>query len=179
MRVSQWLKQLVVTPDEPFGPPASRADVLNKRWQFLKNRRDWRLRTRRLCVVGALILFVAFFVALRITWVMGDDKQTRYSLGTVLLCGGVLCLAIAYAIPVWDSDAEIRQTEDELDLLQDVSPEQKAQKLFKIHQYQLNKYYDQTPSSALAFCSGRLLRLAARPQVALAFMAALSFSRQS
>src|SRR5439155_5698562 len=43
-------------------------------------------------------------------------------------------------------DTDILALESELDLLEttEVAPEQRAEKLFKHHQYELQKYYDQT-----------------------------------
>ncbi len=59
---------------------------------------------------------------------------------------GAALLVMASAITPGELEVEIRQTEDELDLLRssEASSEQKAQKLFKLHQLELKKYYDQT-----------------------------------
>jgi len=94
-----------------------------------------------------MVVFLSFPVLMFLSrhYLLGDPQFWNVLRPGMLLCG-VLFLAVAVAVPVWDTENEIRQTEDELDLVTDsnVTPEQRAQKLFKIHQYQLNKYYDQT-----------------------------------
>jgi hypothetical protein len=148
MQVSQLLTRLLVPPEAAVDatPSTDRADILNERLQRLKQRRQRRFVTRRLAIGAAIVFFLSFPLAIRLGYVFGESKEIRYFVGSGLLFCGVLFLAVAVAVPVWDSELEIRQTEDELDLLtdKDVTAEQRAQKLFKIHQYQLNKYYDQT-----------------------------------
>jgi hypothetical protein len=62
------------------------------------------------------------------------------------LAYGFLFLLFSFLHPARELEIEIRDIENELDLLSiaDTSIEQRAEKLFKLHQFELKKYYDQT-----------------------------------
>lgn len=102
-------------------------------------RRRFRIRTatgRLYLVTGILITFVTPFVYFS-------------TLNPVMLLGilyGVLFMAFPLAAPPGEIETEIQRVEGELDLLtiSDTSAEQRAEKLFKLHQFELKKYYDQT-----------------------------------
>jgi hypothetical protein len=59
---------------------------------------------------------------------------------------GLALLLFSGLRPTSNLEIEIRDIENELDLLsiKDTSIEQRAEKLFKLHQFELKKYYDQT-----------------------------------
>jgi len=147
MQVSQLLTRLLVPPEAAVSAePSDRAGVLNGRLERLKQLRQRRFVTRRLAIGAAIIFFLSFPIVLFLAKQLHADTEVLLILRPGMLFCGVIFLSIAIAVPVWDTENEIRQTEDELDLVTDagVTEEQRAQKLFKIHQYQLNKYYDQT-----------------------------------
>lgn len=59
---------------------------------------------------------------------------------------GLGFLIISYIFPSSETAIKIQDIENELDLLSisEASIEQRAEKLFKLHQFELKKYYDQT-----------------------------------
>lgn len=69
----------------------------------------------------------------------------------------LLCLAVYFLLPTREFEVRILDVQNELDLLRSayIPIEQRAQKLFKLHQFELRKYYDQTlKQSAWIFVVG-------------------------
>jgi hypothetical protein len=70
---------------------------------------------------------------------------------------GVMILMVALASSPRELDEQLARVEDELELLaiKDTSREQRAQKLLKLHQSELKRYYDQTLSqTSVIFFAG-------------------------
>jgi hypothetical protein len=124
--------------------PSDRKGVLLHRIEKYNGRRRRNWRTRRwLQIIGVILLVVSFIVY---GFGISLEKQHR----SLILAAGVLVAiamwASSFAFTPYEFELEIRQTEDELDLIDTEASkdEQDAQKLFKLHQLELNKYYDQT-----------------------------------
>ena len=68
------------------------------------------------------------------------------SLVSVFFIYGIMMLLVPILYPVREIEIEIRDVENELDLLSisEDSIEERAEKQFKLHQLELKKYYDQT-----------------------------------
>jgi MFS family permease len=123
--------------------PEDSDKMLAERFRRLQRRQEARRKQRRsLILFGVLILAACPLLAT----VLGPNYSYRSPQGLFVALYGVAFLGWATVISPREVENEIRQTEDELDLLRslDVSMEQRAQKLFKLHQMELKKYYDQT-----------------------------------
>ncbi|HXZ11333.1 MAG TPA: hypothetical protein VEG64_02985 [Candidatus Sulfotelmatobacter sp.] len=111
-------------------------ELLSDRLQDLQERRSRRYRLYRthLAIGVALIALSPF------GWLY------RKEVGLGALVYGAIFLAAAASSSPRDLNDQIQQVQDELELLtiKDTSREQRAQKLLKLHQSELKRYYDQT-----------------------------------
>ena len=140
------LKALISPPSAtaPAEDPSDRRGVLLNRVKGYYNRRRRNWKTRRWLQTGGVFVLVATIVIYRFT-ISPASKLYPLVLPVGLLIT-VALFASSFSFAPYDFEIEIRQTEDELDLInsQASSIELDAQKLFKLHQLELNKYYDQT-----------------------------------
>lgn len=125
--------------DDPEKEDATknREELLKDELKKLKDRYSRRSAMTRLYMVVGLLMFVAT----PIVYFIFNNKLTMF-----FLLYGVLFLVAPLAKPLSILEIQIRDIENEIDLLgMTVSPaEQRAEKLFKSHQLELKKYYDQT-----------------------------------
>jgi hypothetical protein len=131
-------------PPDPKDQKAVRRAVLQKRINGYQDRRRRNWRTRRwLQIVGGIFL-IASIVIFAFPGQLGGQYHSYLSPVGLLIAVGFW--ASSFAFTPYEFELEIRQTEDELDLVDTPASkeEQAAQKLFKLHQLELNKYYDQT-----------------------------------
>jgi hypothetical protein len=120
-----------------------RDDILAERLLRLQRRQASRRQQKRVLIAMGLLVGIAGPLVARLFW--RTIPLVSLKILVPVLYGAAL-LVMASAISPNEVEVEIRQTEDELDLLRssEASLEQKAQKLFKLHQLELKKYYDQT-----------------------------------
>jgi hypothetical protein len=131
-------------PPDPKDQKAVRKAVLQKRIDGYQNRRRRNWRTRRwLQIVGGLFLITSLVLSRFLDKLGGPYHLYLLPVGVLIAVG---FWASSFAFTPYEFELEIRQTEDELDLVDTPASkeEQSAQKLFKLHQLELNKYYDQT-----------------------------------
>jgi hypothetical protein len=116
---------------------SDRASVLREELKALRTRRGRRGRLIRLYTFTGILMVIGSLVGFGLT-------KSHW----VLIIGGygMAFLLIPFAGSSRDDDTNILSLEGELDLLEttQILPEQRAEKLFKHHQYELQKYYDQT-----------------------------------
>lgn len=113
--------------------------------------RDLKRRSQlnRVSLVSGLLLL---FVITPLTYFILQN-----SIYIISFLYGIMSLFLLILIPVHEIEIEIRDIENELDLLSisEQSIEQRAEKQFKLHQVELKKYYDQTlRHSSLIFNGG-------------------------
>ncbi len=143
---SSWIARLA-SPDLPNEPPevGDRKPILQVRLQRLQSRQRYRVRLKRLALVVVILLLALIPILYPVVRSFSDGEDAR--LAALVAAGyAVLALAFSLSIPSNEYDNEIHQTEDELDLLgcENISAEQRAQKLLKLHQFELKRYYDLT-----------------------------------
>lgn len=128
---------------EPKEIPKDRDDILAERLLRLQRRQSSRRQQKRILIAMGLLVGIAGPLVAKLFWQTIPFLSLKI---LVPLLYGAALLVMASAITPGELEVEIRQTEDELDLLRssEASLEQKAQKLFKLHQLELKKYYDQT-----------------------------------
>jgi len=95
--------------------------------------------------VGIVLLAVALILYLILFRVLGL-YETALLISSGLILYGVVALAKALQYFPLEIEDRIFQIQNELDLLslEDNSIEERAEKLFRLHQFELKKYYDQT-----------------------------------
>jgi uncharacterized membrane protein YjjP (DUF1212 family) len=130
-------------PESSGTVPTDHDAMLSDRLVRLQHIQARRRRQRRLFLVLGTSIFVAGPLFARI---FGHKLSLQSTEIVIAILYGFVLLAMAALIRPNEFESEIRQAEDELDLLRsvDAGMEQKAQKLFKLHQSELKKYYDQT-----------------------------------
>ncbi len=131
-------------PPDPKDQKAVRKGVLQKRIDGYQDRRRRNWRTRRwLQIVGGVFLITSIVISRFLAQLGARYHSYLLPIGVLIAVG---FWASSFAFTPYEFELEIRQTEDELDLVDTPASkeEQAAQKLFKLHQLELNKYYDQT-----------------------------------
>jgi hypothetical protein len=118
--------------------PESTKGFLEDRLRELRQRHSNRASFYRLTLYGGIVLMATCPVS----YLIFRNKI----LSLTFFIYAILALAFATYTSPRDLELEMRQVEDELDLLsiKDASREQRAQKLLKLHQFELKRYYDQT-----------------------------------
>lgn len=143
-----WLRSL--SRETASKIPDTTKDLLQERLLELRRRFSARSFTYRASIgFGALLL-----AACPILWLLGAGRGP--ALGAFAYGAGILIVGWMAFSPK-EIELEMRQVEDELDLLGigDTSREQRAQKLLKLHQSELKRYYDQTlRQSSIIFVAG-------------------------
>jgi MFS family permease len=127
-------------------------ELLSTKLDQLRERREKRSRLYKLYLAGggallALSPFLYFIL----------PERTGRSVGLSAFAYGVMTLMVALAFSPRELDEQIARVGDELELLaiKDTSREQRAQKLLKLHQSELKRYYDQTLSqTSVIFFAG-------------------------
>lgn len=133
------------------------ANVLGNRRRNLQTELS-RIKQENIIVIRAtrIIKFVAISLALFFYAKSFEGKVSNdIILGTLMLAMSILFPIILK--PNYKSMIRIQDIENELDLhsIGDSSMEQRAEKLFRLHQYELKKYYDQALSqSSWIFVTG-------------------------
>ncbi len=118
-------------------------DMLADRLRRLQEFQAKRRRQRRSFIgLGAL----AMVAGPLLSYAIRHELSLQSPLTVVPVLYGLVILVMAASITPSEAESEIRQVEDELDLVQSESAgqEERAQKLFKLHQFELKRYYDQT-----------------------------------
>jgi flagellar biogenesis protein FliO len=110
-----------------------------------KEKEEFSKKRKYYIFVGAVILVLAFVLYL-ILFKIFNLYETALMLSSALILYGVVALAKALQYFPVEIEDRIFQIQNELDLLsiEDNSIEERAEKLFRLHQYELKKYYDQT-----------------------------------
>jgi hypothetical protein len=152
--ILDFIRSLALSPFAPTPPPphppdpkdqkAVRMAVLQKRINGYQDRRRRNWRTRRWLQIAGIVMLITSLVIYKFLTIPGGVYHSRFlPVGTLIAVG---LWASSFAFTPYEFELEIRQTEDELDLANTPASkeEQAAQKLFKLHQLELNKYYDQT-----------------------------------
>jgi hypothetical protein len=127
-------------------PSEARLESLNERLNYAKKRRHSRTQTDTLGS-GVGLLLIAVGIAIMVAR-LGVPKWY----GPTAVIAGSLYLTIPLLTggyrSYWDND--IQQIESEIELLEltDQSIEQRSYRLFKLHQIELKRYYDQTLSQS-------------------------------
>ncbi len=131
-----------------------RIPILEKRLDELRAQRKKKLKGSNLSrllgyiyilFLGPGILFFGFCDLILTT--EHNTAPTFFLLGVLIIFVGFGALLLSYVYkPTREVDTEIEDILNELDLLNiEVAPrEQRAEKLFKVHQFELKKYYDLT-----------------------------------
>lgn len=136
---SDILKVLAPEPDETAEPRPDqpRSEFLREEIRRLRRRRDKVARLIRLYVILGLLLTIGSVVAYLIT------RRSESWIGAAY---GAMFLTVPLIRSSRSYDTDILTLESELDLLESTttSPDQRAERLFKHHQYELKQYYDQT-----------------------------------
>ena len=131
-------------------------DYVTVRETMLKEElKDLHIRHSRRYRLFRLYLITGIFILAASPIVYFGFKMKLASL--ITFGYGALIVLLPLAVPLSDLEIQIRDIENEIDLLGvTVSPvEQRAEKLFKSHQLELKKYYDQTlRHSAWIFVAG-------------------------
>ena len=96
-------------------------------------------------IIGASLLLVSFILYI-ILYRIFNLYETALILSSFLILYGVVALAKSFQYFPIEIEDRIFQLQNELDLLslEDASIEERAEKLFRLHQFELKKYYDQT-----------------------------------
>ncbi len=143
------LLEIITAPKatQPATNPLDRRMVLQNRIDgyYGRRRRNWRLK-RGLQIAAAVTSFATLVIY---KWPFGAVLKRTDTILPIGLFIGMGLLAASFFFRPFDFELEIRQAEDELDFLEseeseESEMEQRAQKLFRLHQLELNKYYDQT-----------------------------------
>lgn len=118
-------------------PGQPRADFLREEIRRLRKRRERLARLTRLYVFFGIIAIVASAIFYFLT------KRTESWIAALYGAFFIVAPLLRSSRPY---DTDILALESELDLIEttEIAPEQRAEKLFKHHQYELQKYYDQT-----------------------------------
>jgi putative flippase GtrA len=135
---------LSTPPTDPKDQKAARKAVLQNRITKYQDRRRRNWRTRRLLqIAGAVSLIASLVIFTSLKGSAGNYGPYSLTVGMLIAVG---FWASSFAFTPYEFELEIRQTEDEIELVDTPASreEQAAQKLFKLHQLELNKYYDQT-----------------------------------
>ena len=123
---------------------------LNKeREEFTKKRRYYLSVTLALISI-AIIVYVAFFKIF-------GQREVGIFVALVIIFYSVILFSKAIQYYPQDIEQKIFEIQNEIDLLSidDTSLEERAEKLFRLHQLELKKYYDQTLNhSKLIFIVG-------------------------
>jgi hypothetical protein len=116
-------------------------ELLDSKLHELRGRRVRRASQYRLYLVtGVALLALSPFLYFVI------PQRMARSVALVVFAYGLVTLMVALANSPRELDQQLARVEDELELLaiKDTSREQRAQKLLKLHQSELKRYYDQT-----------------------------------
>lgn len=118
--------------------PSERRSTLERDLRALRER--YRTRTRK--SRAFIIMGLACFAGSPLAYFASGSTM----LFLVLIFYGCIFLSFPLLRPASEIEVQIRDVENEIDLLRiaDTSIEQRAEKLFKLHQFELKKYYDQT-----------------------------------
>lgn len=126
-------------PSDSAEPKAgqSRHEFLREEVRRLRRRRERLARLKRLYLLFGTLAVIGSVIGYYIT--KRPESWVAAAYGALFLLFPIAQSPRAY-------DTDILSLESELDLLEttEVTPEQRAEKLFKHHQYELQKYYDQT-----------------------------------
>src|SRR5882724_1516305 len=116
-------------------------ELLNMKLDQLRERREKRSRIYKFYLMaGGTLLGLSPFIY----FIFPQRIGRQVALGAIAY--GVMTLMVALASSPRELDEQLARVEDELELLaiKDTSREQRAQKLLKLHQSELKRYYDQT-----------------------------------
>jgi hypothetical protein len=136
------------TPNRDADP----RDLLNAKLDQLRGRRE---RSSRLYKVYSAI--GGSFLGLSPLAYLIFSQRTGRQAALATFAYGVIILILGLSFSPRELDEQLARVEDELELLaiKDTSREQQAQKLLKLHQSELKRYYDQTlRQSSVIFFAG-------------------------
>jgi hypothetical protein len=126
-----------------------RKKALEQRRDELRENLASLVQRRRTSNIVAIVIVVAaglaaFFLPYVVS--LSESSHLRALIAASGVTYAILAFAIALRQPVWQMRGELADVENEIDLLSisSQSHEQKAQKLLRIQQQELNRYYDQT-----------------------------------
>jgi len=124
--------------------------------QETKNRLIQNMSRQKMMVKASLLLGVLIIFAMILMYFFMEMSKSVY---LVLTAYATLSLSFPFVASNRESETQVQQIQSELDLLDidDSSLEKRSEKLFKYHQLELKKYYDQTlRHSSWIFLTGLL-----------------------
>ncbi|WP_459202079.1 TRADD-N-associated membrane domain-containing protein [Methanococcus sp. CF] len=128
----------------------SRKEILEERIQDLKNKKKKQDKDNKKYTAMTIFSFVLAAIGTIFSCIMCPNWWKIYpELAVIPLCFFLypaLFLTLRIIRPDPNIESELRQTQDEYDLVvnSEYSLEEKAEKQFKLHQYILDRYYDQS-----------------------------------
>jgi len=142
-----------------------------------KEREEFADKRKYYIFIGASLLIVSFILYI-ILYRIFHLSETALVLSSFLVLYGVVALAKSFQYFPLEIEDRIFQLQNELDLLslEDASIEERAEKLFRLHQFELKKYYDQTlKHSKWIFIIGILSIIIGFVFIAISFVTLIKF----
>ena len=121
----------------------NRKDLLQQQLTNLRIRQKNRQNYNRIYLtLGAILILLAFVLLFNLN--IGSFKN--FLMLVVCFVYGSTLILLPVLRPTHQLEILVKDVENEIDLISvsDSSMEQRAEKLFKLHQFELKKYYDQT-----------------------------------
>ena len=126
---------------------------ISKKREFLEKelerlnveREEFKKKRRYFLSIAVALIFIAFIVYI-IFFKIFNQREVGIFLASTILLYSILLFSKAIQYYPQDIEQKIFEIQNEIDLLSidDTSLEERAEKLFRLHQLELKKYYDQT-----------------------------------